>query len=108
MSAVAEDLSWSLSTAVQRRLYGHWQPVIEAAHLTKRFGDKTAVDDVSFTVRPGRVTGFLGPNGAGKPNSGYRHFFGTVPGWYCNFNDRPSTRPNRAPEGLVNVRAALE
>jgi ABC-2 type transport system ATP-binding protein len=44
--------------------------VIEAAHLTKRFGDKTAVDDVSFTVRPGLVTGFLGPNGAGNPVSG--------------------------------------
>ncbi|HYY12388.1 MAG TPA: ABC transporter ATP-binding protein [Kineosporiaceae bacterium] len=34
--------------------------------LTKRFGDVTAVDDLSFTVQPGRVTGFLGPNGAGK------------------------------------------
>ena len=34
--------------------------------LTKRFGTLTAVDDVSFVVRPGRVTGFLGPNGAGK------------------------------------------
>jgi ABC-2 type transport system ATP-binding protein len=34
--------------------------------LTKRFGDLTAVDDLSFTVEPGRVTGFLGPNGAGK------------------------------------------
>jgi ABC-2 type transport system ATP-binding protein len=40
--------------------------VIEATHLTKRFGSKTAVDDLSFTVRPGIVTGFLGPNGAGK------------------------------------------
>ncbi|MFN0283085.1 MAG: ATP-binding cassette domain-containing protein [Kineosporiaceae bacterium] len=35
-------------------------------HLTKRFGAVTAVDDLSFTVAPGRVTGFLGPNGAGK------------------------------------------
>ncbi|MFD0733730.1 ABC transporter ATP-binding protein [Planotetraspora mira] len=34
--------------------------------LTKRFGDRTAVDDLTFTVEPGRVTGFLGPNGAGK------------------------------------------
>ncbi|WP_166849082.1 ABC transporter ATP-binding protein [Isoptericola sp. BMS4] len=34
--------------------------------LTKRYGDFAAVDDVSFTARPGRVTGFLGPNGAGK------------------------------------------
>ena len=35
-------------------------------HLTKRFGAIVAVDDLSFTVEPGRVTGFLGPNGAGK------------------------------------------
>jgi ABC-2 type transport system ATP-binding protein len=34
--------------------------------ISKRFGPVTAVDDLSFTVRPGRVTGFLGPNGAGK------------------------------------------
>ena len=40
--------------------------MIEAKHLTKRYGDKTAVDDLSFTVRPGIVTGFLGPNGSGK------------------------------------------
>jgi ABC-2 type transport system ATP-binding protein len=40
--------------------------MIEATHLTKRFGDTVAVDDLSFTVRPGVVTGFLGPNGAGK------------------------------------------
>lgn len=35
-------------------------------HLTKRYGDRTVVDDLSFTVRAGRVTGFLGPNGSGK------------------------------------------
>jgi ABC-2 type transport system ATP-binding protein len=40
--------------------------VIEARNLTKRYGDTTAVDDLSFTVRPGIVTGFLGPNGSGK------------------------------------------
>ncbi len=40
--------------------------MIVAEELTKRFGDKTAVDGVSFTVQPGKVTGFLGPNGAGK------------------------------------------
>ncbi|MFE6253853.1 ABC transporter ATP-binding protein [Agromyces sp. NPDC057865] len=39
---------------------------IEVTGLSKRFGPVTAVDDLSFTVRPGRVTGFLGPNGAGK------------------------------------------
>jgi ABC-2 type transport system ATP-binding protein len=40
--------------------------VIEATGLSKRYGAKTAVDDLSFVVRPGVVTGFLGPNGAGK------------------------------------------
>jgi ABC-2 type transport system ATP-binding protein len=40
--------------------------LIEARGLTKRYGRTVAVDDLSFTVTPGRVTGFLGPNGAGK------------------------------------------
>ncbi len=39
---------------------------IEVRDLTKRFGTFTAVDDLTFTVEPGRITGFLGPNGAGK------------------------------------------
>ncbi len=40
--------------------------MIEAEGLTKRYGRTLAVDDLSFSVQPGRVTGFLGPNGAGK------------------------------------------
>jgi len=40
--------------------------LIEVREVTKRFGTKTAVEDLSFTVEPGKVTGFLGPNGAGK------------------------------------------
>ena len=40
--------------------------MIEARALTKRYGHRTAVDAIDFTVLPGRVTGFLGPNGAGK------------------------------------------
>ena len=40
--------------------------MIEARNLTKDYGDKRAVDDLTFTVRPGIVTGFLGPNGSGK------------------------------------------
>jgi ABC-2 type transport system ATP-binding protein len=40
--------------------------MIDAHNLTKRYGEKTAVDDLTFTVRPGIVTGFLGPNGSGK------------------------------------------
>jgi ABC-2 type transport system ATP-binding protein len=51
---------------------GVWQapaaggPMIEARNITKRYGNTLAVDDLSFDVKPGRVTGFLGPNGAGK------------------------------------------
>jgi ABC-2 type transport system ATP-binding protein len=40
--------------------------MIEAQHLGKQYGNVKAVDDLSFTVRPGQVTGFLGPNGSGK------------------------------------------
>ncbi|APH01617.1 ATP-binding cassette domain-containing protein [Janibacter indicus] len=62
--------------------------MITVNHLTKRYGDFTAVDDISFTARPGSVTGFLGPNGAGKstamrmmtgltpPTSGEAHVLG--------------------------------
>ena len=42
------------------------QGLIQARELTKRYGDKVAVDHLSFDVEPGMVTGFLGPNGAGK------------------------------------------
>lgn len=48
-----------------RGAHAPW-PVIEVSGLTKRFGEVTAVSDVSFAVKGGRVTGFLGPNGAGK------------------------------------------
>jgi ABC-2 type transport system ATP-binding protein len=41
-------------------------PAIEVRGLTKRFGEVTAVDNLTFAVQPGTVTGFLGPNGAGK------------------------------------------
>jgi ABC-2 type transport system ATP-binding protein len=40
--------------------------MIEAEALTKNYGEKRAVDGISFAVRPGIVTGFLGPNGSGK------------------------------------------
>ncbi len=64
--------------------------MIEIEHLTKRYGTFTALNDVSFTAQPGRVTGFLGPNGAGKstlmrvlcgltpPTAGKRHGTGSA------------------------------
>src|SRR4051795_11730137 len=48
---------------------GQGGPVIKIESLSKKYGPFTAVDDVSFTAKPGRVTGFLGPNGAGKSTS---------------------------------------
>ncbi len=45
---------------------GPGPPAIEVEHITKKFGDFTAVDDISFTVAEGEILGLLGPNGAGK------------------------------------------
>ena len=47
--------------------------MIDVNDVTKRNGDTLALDRLSFTVKPGMVTGFLGPNGAGKTT--------TMPGW---------------------------
>src|SRR5699024_4068089 len=44
-------------------------PQLDVVHLTRRFGEKVAVDDVSFSVRPGQMTGFVGANGAGKTST---------------------------------------
>ena len=41
-------------------------PPVEVRELTKRYGSTVAVEALSFSVPPGRITGFLGPNGAGK------------------------------------------
>ncbi len=51
---------------------------VEVHHLTKRFGDFTAVQDVSFTVRRGEIFGFLGPNGSGKTTT-IRMMLGLLP-----------------------------
>jgi ABC-2 type transport system ATP-binding protein len=81
-------------------------PELEVRNLSKRFGKTVAVDDLSFTVEAGRVTGFLGPNGAGKTTT-MRALLGLV---------RPSSgealvegRPPAAMEGpLRTIGAALE
>ena len=52
--------------------------MIEVSHLTKRYGDFTAVDDLSFSVRPGEVMGLVGPNGAGKTTT-LRCLTGIIP-----------------------------
>ena len=80
--------------------------MIEVRDLTKRFGDKVAVDHLSFSVGPGRVTGFLGPNGAGKSTT-MRLILGL---------DRPQSgtatidgkRYNQLPRPLETVGALLE
>src|SRR5207302_3225587 len=68
--SLGEDHEPSLPRRATARGRGGPRPsgrrVIVAEHLTKRFGARTAVDRVSFTVDSGEVVGFLGPNGAGK------------------------------------------
>ncbi|HYO34831.1 MAG TPA: ABC transporter ATP-binding protein [Geodermatophilus sp.] len=83
--------------------------MIVASDLTKRYGDRTAVDGVSFTVRPGHVTGFLGPNGAGKSTTMRmvigldRPTAGTVTVDGARYADSPA--PLRAVGALLEARA---
>jgi ABC-2 type transport system ATP-binding protein len=51
---------------VRARAAAHTGRMINVEHISKRYGEKLAVDDLTFEIRPGIVTGFLGPNGAGK------------------------------------------
>lgn len=80
--------------------------MIEARELTKRYGQKTAVNSLSFTVEPGHVTGFLGPNGAGKSTTLrmmlglHRPTSGSV-----TINGRPYTDRTR---GMRDVGALLD
>ncbi|KQW04946.1 hypothetical protein ASC66_14720 [Leifsonia sp. Root4] len=79
---------------------------IEFAGVTKRFGAVNAVNDLSFTVEPGRVTGFLGPNGAGKTTS-LRMLLGLVKptSGTATFGGVPY---RKLPSPLTTVGAALE
>ncbi|HEX2144569.1 MAG TPA: ATP-binding cassette domain-containing protein [Glycomyces sp.] len=80
--------------------------MIEVNHLTKRYRGGTAVDDLSFTVEPGRVTGFLGPNGAGKSTT-IRLVLGLdrPTSGHATVNGRPYTA---IPRPLTAVGALLE
>src|SRR5208337_2285352 len=62
MILIGKNMAWSLDLLPMT----HPAPAIEAEGLTKKFGDLTAVDGVTFRVEEGEVFGFLGPNGAGK------------------------------------------
>ena len=55
-----------MRATARRGSVGRVPAVVSALGLTKRFGELIAVDDLSFELEPGSVTGFLGPNGAGK------------------------------------------
>ncbi|WP_238420986.1 ABC transporter ATP-binding protein [Gordonia sp. 'Campus'] len=81
-------------------------PAITIDGLTKRFGGLTAVDDLSFTVAPGRVTGFLGPNGSGKTTT-LRMLLGLVEptAGRALIGDRPF---RQIPQPAQQVGAALE
>ncbi|MEV0317717.1 ABC transporter ATP-binding protein [Streptomyces sp. NPDC050658] len=80
--------------------------MIEVHELTKVYGDKAAVRNLSFTVRPGRVTGFLGPNGAGKTTT-LRMLLGLVAptGGTAIVDGRPFAH---RPRGLRHVGALLD
>ena len=65
--------------------------MIEAHGLVKRYGSTMAVDDLSFSIRPGMVTGFLGPNGAGKTTT-MRMILGLRSGPSSVRSGRPSGR----------------
>jgi ABC-2 type transport system ATP-binding protein len=83
--------------------------MIEAIGLTKRYGDVLAVNDLSFEVRPGQVTGFLGPNGSGKSTT-MRMIMGldAPDGGRVTINGRPFSRlpwPLREVGALLEARA---
>ena len=83
--------------------------MIEARGLSKRYGDTVAVDELSFSVAPGKITGFLGPNGAGKTTT-MRLILGLdqPTGGSVTVNGRPFTaadRPMREVGALLDAKA---
>ncbi|MGW8571384.1 ATP-binding cassette domain-containing protein [Streptomyces niveus] len=83
--------------------------MIEVNELTKRCGGRTAVDRLSFSVRPGQVTGFLGPNGADKTTP-LRLYLGldAPTGGHRHRQQRPLPHPPTHPRGLRHVGALID
>ena len=79
--------------------------MIEAKGLTKRYGATVAVDNLSFEVKPGKVTGFLGPNGAGKSTT-MRMILGLDTPTAGDVTDRRPALPRPAPAADQGRRAA--
>ena len=85
--------------------------MIEAEHLTKRYGDKTAVNDLSFRVERGDVLGFIGPNGAGKTTT-MKMICGVLPVYagrirICSLDVTEHPRESRSHLGFLPENAPL-
>jgi len=80
--------------------------MIEARSLVKRYGATAAVNDLSFTIRPGLVTGFLGPNGAGKTTT-MRLILGLDYPSAGSVRQPPGHRRHQVPRVLMRQLAAL-
>src|SRR5207248_2330320 len=96
LSGSPATFPWGSTRIASKGMY----QMIEAVGLTKRYGDRLAVDRLSFTVKPGQVTGFLGPNGAGKSTT-MRMILGL---------DRPTdgTVDGLDPEGILWIRNLMK
>jgi ABC-2 type transport system ATP-binding protein len=79
-----------------------WASVLELDRISRRFGDVVALDGLSLTVRPGRLTGFVGPNGAGKTTA-MRIALGVLEPdeGEVRFDGRPATAADRARFGYL-------
>ncbi len=99
MKAVSTATTLSRGDTVSR------EPLVETRNLTKRYGDRVAVDNLDMTIRRGEVYGFLGPNGAGKTTT-LRMLVGLIrptAGRACVMGARPGD-----PAGLARIGALIE
>ena len=84
------------------------QPLFEASHLSKRYGDATVVDDVSFAIAPGECLGVIGPNGAGKTTTIRMCLGHTAPdGGAVQFYASAAAAPLQMPRDALAIKAHL-